>query len=95
MRIEERVAERIISKCEAALAEMPSYEKLAKMSEAIDAEDAGEGSAPIDLRARMAARVLLGERSALEACVALWRREKIAVAAALGAEAASPPEKLP
>ena len=32
-------------------------------------------------------RVLLGERCALEACIALWRREEAAVTAALGEEA--------
>jgi hypothetical protein len=84
--IEARVATRIITQCEESLAQMPAVEKLAAAAEAPSAEEEADsdGSA---MRARMAARVLLGERCALEACIALWRREEAAVTAALGEEA--------
>ena len=64
--------------------------QLQDMNERIKAFESGEEEADSDgsaMRARMAARVLLGERCALEACIALWRREEAAVTAALGEEA--------
>lgn len=76
-RTEKLVAEQVIAQCEEALTQLPPVETLIKTS-----EPAAEGAEPDDGRARMAARVLLGERNALEACINVWKREAAAVAAA-------------
>ena len=65
---EARVAEKVIATCNAALADLPEAEALLPA-----AADEKTTSADAE-RARLAARVLLGERAALEACVSVWQK---------------------
>ena len=85
--IERRVAAQVIGACEGALASLPGAAELADAAREPEgqeegAEEAGgERAAAGGVRARFAARVPLGERSALEACASVWRK----AAAAAGA----------
>lgn len=69
---EAKVAARVRAQCEAALEALPAAETLA--------EAAKEDGAAEDPREMLAARVLLGERSALEACIAVWSAGGVDVA---------------
>jgi len=79
-KIEASVAQQVVAECEAALGQLPAAEQLAK--DAADQGRSGEAGAapPSDDsshevgRRRLAARVRLGERAALEACLQLWSR---------------------
>ncbi|CAE7743059.1 SETD3 [Symbiodinium pilosum] len=65
---EKKVAEQVVNTCTEALAELPGEEELkekALMPQTADEE-------PLQVRTRLAARVLLGERLALETCVREW-----------------------
>ena len=70
---EAKVATKVIAACDEALAELPSAETLLPraMPAAPDAEASAELSAQQE-RSRLAARVMLGERAALEACQTVW-----------------------
>ena len=78
---EAKVAARVLATCGAALEELPPAEKLAPAA----VDQSGDGVEAE--RARLAARVLLGERAALEACQSVW--EKVAEKAEEAKEAAA------
>ena len=65
---EAKVAAKVIAACDDALASLPKAEELLP-----DAAEQATGLAPAAERKRLAARVLLGERAALESCVAVWK----------------------
>ncbi|KAL1515147.1 hypothetical protein AB1Y20_004208 [Prymnesium parvum] len=75
---EARVAARVRAECEAALRALPAAEELKDAA----APPAGGGESGERVRRRLAARVLLGERCALEGCLAHWERAARAAAAA-------------
>lgn len=79
---EARVAAQVLATCETALDALPSAETL------LPASAGGDDSADAE-RSRLAARVMLGERAALEACVSVWQsvadKPEAKVAAAAGA----------
>ena len=78
---EAKVAARVLATCGAALEEPLPAEKLAPAA----VDQSGDGVEAE--RARLAARVLLGERAALEACQSVW--EKVAEKAEEAKEAAA------
>lgn len=79
--LERQVAAQVLGACHSALATLPPAEDLAKLAAPRRAAgSAGAGEAAGEIRARLGARVVLGERAALEACAAVW--EKAAAAAA-------------
>lgn len=75
--IETRVAAQVTKQCEEALEKMPSVEELAAAAAPPkeDAEISGKAAVQAE-KERLAARVLLGERSALEACIGVWKPKK-------------------
>lgn len=83
----------VLEQCQEALSELPPVETLAKASAPPALDDVVAAGAlagtPEDIaeasRARLAARVLLGERNVLETCIAVWEKE---AAAAGGGEKA-------
>jgi len=77
--VEAKVAEQVLSVCEEALAALPPADELAPRAKP-DQGLPGDGTAEAE-RARCAARVMLGERSALEACVSVWEKVRAAAAA--------------
>lgn len=71
---EAKVAAQVIGVCDKALEELPSAETL--LPTAMPAPPNEEGSVELTVRkerARLAARVMLGERAALEACTSVWK----------------------
>lgn len=78
--VEAKVAEQVLSVCEEALAALPPADELAPRAKP-DQGLPGDGTAEAE-RARCAARVMLGERSALEACVSVWEKVRAAAAPA-------------
>ena len=69
----------MLSVCEEALAALPPADELAPRAKP-DQGLPGDGTAEAE-RARCAARGMLGERSALEACVSVWEKVRAAAAA--------------
>ncbi|CAE7387312.1 MCA1 [Symbiodinium sp. CCMP2456] len=65
---EKKVAEQVLSTCSEALSELPAEEEL--KDKALVRETENED--PMEVRSRLAARVLLGERLALETCISEW-----------------------
>jgi hypothetical protein len=64
-------ASQVLSTCNEALEQLPPAEELVP-SAAPPTEGEEEDEDMARVRQRLAARVVLGERSALEACVAVW-----------------------
>merc|ERR1719281_624854 len=77
--VEAAVAAQVLEACRGALAELPAAIDLAPR--AASAESPASDS-PEAERSRLAARVMLGERSALEACISVWEKAQGAAAAA-------------
>jgi len=69
---EKKVAEQVVSTCSEALSELPAEEEL--KDKALVRET--ENEEPMEVRSRLAARVLLGERLALETCISEWTESK-------------------
>lgn len=67
--LEKRVAQVVLDKCEAAVELLPIAEELKKAAAPADGNET-----TTRIRERFAARVLLGERCALEACIGFWKR---------------------
>ncbi|KAL3892882.1 MAG: hypothetical protein SGPRY_014691 [Prymnesium sp.] len=67
--LEKRVAQVVLDKCEAAVELLPIAEELKKAAAPADGNET-----TTRIRERFAARVLLGERCALEACIGFWQR---------------------
>ncbi|CAE7509670.1 SETD3 [Symbiodinium natans] len=65
---EKKVAEQVVSACSDALSGLPAEEEL--KDKALVRET--ENEEPLEVRTRLAARVLLGERLALETCIREW-----------------------
>jgi len=72
---EAKVAQIVIETCDKALADLPDAETLLPAAADKTSDD------PDDERARLAARVMLGERAALEATVSVWKAAKAKVEA--------------
>ena len=70
--IERRVATQVVGACDEAMATLPSIEKLA--TDAAPPRADAAAPSPSEMRACLAARVLLGERHAVEACRSHWQR---------------------
>ena len=68
--LEARVAKSVLEACDAAITALPTADTLKDMAAP---PAVGEEYTPERQRERMAARVLLGERCALEACSAFWK----------------------
>jgi hypothetical protein len=94
--VEAAIAERVLSACADALALLPTANALAATAAGPKPPDPGswESEAPpettAERRAKMAARVKLGERHALEVCVAVWQRAAAAAAEMSGGQEARP-----
>lgn len=71
--LEQHVAARVLSACDEALVALPAAEELAEAA-VPPRDETGEQESAAETRARLAARVLLGERAAVEACAAVWRK---------------------
>jgi len=78
---EAKVAKQVMEAVDAALSELPTADELAPRA-APPSEMFAEDWTPEAERSRLAARVMLGERSALEVCKAVWERSIAAAAAA-------------
>jgi len=76
---EAKVAAQVLQVCHAALDELPAADALAPRAARAESP---ENDTPEDERSRLAARVMLGERSALEACIGVWEKARGAAAAA-------------
>ena len=70
--VERRVAALLVASCEEALRPLPPAAELATLATAEATADAGAKAAAGAALERAAARVLLGERHALEACREHW-----------------------
>mmetsp|Transcript_160312 Transcript_160312/g.282878 ORF Transcript_160312/g.282878 Transcript_160312/m.282878 type:complete len:585 (+) Transcript_160312:43-1797(+) len=104
---ESLIAGQVIGQCEEALALLPPVENLAAASAPADPEAsaADDEEAAEQERARVAARVMLGERYALERCIGEWKqRQDVAAdssakeendASEEGAEQGEAPKKRP
>ena len=79
------MAEQVRAAVGAALEALPPAIELAPLAAPTSDETSDETSmdasrnSPEAERARLAARVMLGERSALEACAAVWERAAMAI----------------
>jgi hypothetical protein len=69
--VEERVATTVLGACDEALDALPTADDLKDAATPVAIDGSEETAARI--RERLAARVLLGERCALEACTTYWR----------------------
>ena len=65
--------------CDEALAELPDVDTLAQLARP---PQLASDYSPADERARVAARVMVGERNALETCIAVWKSATTAATAA-------------
>eukprot|EP00746_Dinoflagellata_sp_MGD_P072719 gnl/MRDRNA2_/MRDRNA2_29496_c0_seq1.p1 gnl/MRDRNA2_/MRDRNA2_29496_c0~~gnl/MRDRNA2_/MRDRNA2_29496_c0_seq1.p1 ORF type:complete len:369 (+),score=76.10 gnl/MRDRNA2_/MRDRNA2_29496_c0_seq1:23-1108(+) len=67
---ERLVADQVMGKCNDALASLPDVDELAPAA----APSKSGASTEEEERARLAARVILGERNALETCIRVWEK---------------------
>eukprot|EP00967_Tisochrysis_lutea_P156255 scaffold314491_cov33-Tisochrysis_lutea.AAC.2 len=93
--VELAIARRVIAQCEEALATLPTTESLAPIALGPRPPDPGswesepEPETTAQRRAKLAARVMLGERHAIEVCASVWKRAAAAATAASAAESAA------
>lgn len=71
--VEKRVASQVVKACEEALEALPSAEELAPTT--VGPKEGEASDEPVSrVRERLAARVVLGERAALEGCLTVWKK---------------------
>jgi hypothetical protein len=95
--VEAAIADRVLSACAHALALLPTADELAATAAGPKPPDSGsyeeaeaKPESTAQRRAKMAARVKLGERHALEVCAAVWQRAAAAAAEMAPGQGAQP-----